>query len=619
MTITPVGFTPFAGSVGGLTHVSPFTHRDNATFLTILKGIIDYINTTQVPHFNAELQRIIDEFNTSLNNTRADWFEMFNDFIINIEAELSALNDTSVANLLADAESATGTKIRDLFGYEYNVKHYGALGNGNAGDDAVAIRNTINAAAAAAIALGGKTTVIIPPGRYRMARGTELSWVFPGDGQFSKYWLEVPSNVIIQGAGGVIVYDCDYDNRTVVFYVSGSNVVFDNVITEDIYNMAGGSRPTGIPIAGGDAYDASLAVNLSNIVIRNCTFIRPWYPTKFGATKENGTTTITDVAIYNCLSQGEPASAASGGYNFTSRVPGRVKGVTVNGNRCFDVTVSAAIGLYGVHDFTVTGNRLRGSNINGAGIQTENGAFNGTISGNVLIDHYNHVWLDDSNDITVSGNKMRNTTADNSFKGVRITYQGFDGDISHKSGDHQITGNNLKNCAICTESFSNPQAGGTPSIGSVSITGNTLNLDGAVIQHGIRTGSADAVLIADNTVTGASLISIRLAPNIGQEPIVVGNLTRKIGAEASVGIDIITLNASHPIVSDNRFVNGEAATLTYVSSRVGTGKIIRGTGAPEDAVSGNPGDLFINKTATSAANALYAKTNTGLVGWASLG
>lgn len=612
MTITPTGFSPFVGSVGDLTRVSPFSHRDNATFLHILKGIIDYINKTLGPHVDDEIQRITDEFNAALESNRAAWQEYFDQFIIDIEAQLATLNDVSVANLLADAESATGTKIRELFGYEYNVRHYGALGNGNAGNDTVAIRNTINAAAAAAIVLGAKTTVIIPPGRYRLARGTELTWVFPGDGQFSKYWLEVPSNVTIQGKGGTLVYDCDYDNRTVVFWVSGSNIVFDGVITEDIYNMAGGSRPTGIPIAGGDAYDANSA-SISNVKIRNCTFIRPWYPTKFGVTKSAGTATVTAVHITNCNSIGEPASVSSGGYNFVSKGPGRITNVSVTDSYCYDVTVSAAAGFYGVWDFKATNNYFRGSNINGGGIQTENGARNGVIVGNDLIDHYNHVWLDDSNHMTVSSNNMRNAAPDNSFKAVRVTYQGFDDDISHKSGDHIIASNNAINCYIASESFSNPQPGGVPTLGDVIIHSNILELDGSVIQYGIRVGLADGVILGTNIVKGASITNIRLSPSIGQEIIVNANLTKKVGAETSVGFDIINANAVHPLVSNNRFVNAIQAGLTYISGRIGDMKIISGVGAP--AMSGNPGDLYTDRAATTSTNTLYVKHDVGLLGW----
>jgi len=611
--------TGFPFNVGPLNNIQPFTYRDQTSHMAMLEKLRVYINDVLRPEFNDEMQRIIDKFQEGLTNAEntvtnslADWTARFDQFMEDVTAEIALLNDEAVKDLLNDALSETGVAIRQLFGWEFNIRHYGAVGD-NTANDVAAIRAALAAAGTAATLNGGQTTVIIPPGKYRAPRGSELTWVFPGDGQFSKRFFDIPANVRIKGEGGVITYDCDYDNRAVIFYVSGSNVTIDGLRTEDTYNMAGGSRPTGIPVAGGDAYDATFEGVLSNVNILNCEFKRPWYPTKFGMTKDNGEATISGVHITNCASYGEPTSVSSGGFNFVSKGPGRVKDVSVVNSRCYDVTVSAAIGLYGIHDFVVTGNYARGSNINGGGIQTENGAFNGTISGNTLVDHYNHVWLDDSNDIVVSGNKMSNSTPDNNFKAVRMTYQGFDNDISHKAGDFTIVGNNAKNSHICTESFSNPQAGGVPTMGDVTIANNTLHLDGSVVQIGIRTGSADSVNITGNIVKGASVTSIRLAPNTGQEVVVTGNTTKKIGAETSVGLDIITANAVHPLVSNNRFANGIAAALTYVSARIGDMKIISGIGAP--AMSGNPGDLYTDRQATLSTNVLYVKSDVGLLGW----
>jgi len=612
MTITPTGFSPYAGSIGPLNRVTPFTHRDNATFLTILKGLVDYINETLTVETDNELERIITEFNNALNQKGSDWFDLFNEFIENIEAQIAVLNDESVAGLIADKTSVTGLKIRELFGYEFNPRDYGALGDGVA-NDVPAIRAALAAAGVASALDNVQSTVVLTPGEYECPVSEELVWVFPGDGQFSKRFFDVPPNVRVKGEGGVITYTCSYDDRAVIFFTTGSNTTYETLKFRDKYDMAGGSRPTGIPIAGGDAYDATIEGTIENIVVDGCEFNRPWHPTKFGMTKTSGTGAFKNITIKNNKSYGEKLSTSSGGYNFVSKGPGRITDVKVLGNSCYDVTVSAAVGLYGVHDFVVDGNSLFGSNINGGGVQTENGAFNGVISDNLLVDHFNHVWLDDSNDITVTGNKMRNTTPDNNAKAVRMTYQGFDNDISHKAGDFTIVGNNAKNCHICTELFSVPQAGGVPTMGAVTIANNHLNLDGTVVQIGIRTGSADSVNITGNTVKGASSISIRLSPNLGQEIIVTNNLTKKVGAESSVGLDIITAEAVHPLVANNRFVNNIAAGLTYVSGRIGDMKIISGTGAP--TMSGNPGDWYSNRSAATSDTALYVKSDVGLLGW----
>lgn len=614
--------TTFPYEMTPLANISPASYRDGTTFMRDLLLLQTWINDSLVPEFNTGIGNAINEFQKGIENAeltvteaKAGWDEKFDDFIADVIAQLAALNDASVAALLDNPNSAAGQKIRDLFGYEFNVKHYGAKGDGVT-NDVVAIRTAIAAAGVAAVAKGSRTTVIFPPGEYWCPPGSELSWVFPGDGQFSKRFFDVPGNVRIKGEGGVIKYNCSYDTRAVIFFFTGSSIHARGLGFNDVYDMAGGSRPTGIPFACGDAYDATMDGTYSNFVIEECEFNRPWHPTKFGMTKANGTGKITGVKIRNNRSQGEPLSTSSGGYNFVSKGPGRITDVTVSGNQCYDVTVSAAIGLYGVHDFVVVGNLCRGSNINGGGVQTENGSFNGTIADNTLIDHYNHVWLDDSNDITVSGNRMRNTNPDDQFKGVRLTYQGFDGDISHKSGDFQVTGNSMKNCYICTEAFSNPQAGGTPTMGDVNIVGNLLSLDGAVINIGIRTGAADTINIANNLIKGAKTQSIRVSPSVGQLLSITGNTTKKVGAETSVGLDILNLNIANPLVANNRFENGEQVGMTYVSARIGDTKITKVNVSPlTTPISGKPGDIALNVNATSSADVLFVKSGTGLVGW----
>lgn len=136
MTITPVGFTPFAGNVGDLTHVTPFTHRDNATFLTILKGIIDYINKTQVPHFNSELQRIIDELNDAIALNGAEWQNKFDEMIANITAEIGELNDAALAGLLEDTESSVYTALIQSRTGVFAGPAWGVVGDGVTNDAA---------------------------------------------------------------------------------------------------------------------------------------------------------------------------------------------------------------------------------------------------------------------------------------------------------------------------------------------------------------------------------------------------------------------------------------------------------------------------------------------------
>lgn len=624
MSIPPVGsplqnVLPFPFVMEPLTPIQPFSYRDGMTYAKLQENLRLYVDEYVIVEFNDKMTSMWKEFQNGIKNSedtvsgiKTDWQALFDGFMANVVAELTALNDQAVTNLVNNPATLFGAAIRKLYGWEFNVKHYGAVGDGVT-SDVSAIRAALAAAGAAAILNQGQPTVIFPPGDYWLPVGETLSWVFVGDGQFSKRFFDVPGNVRLRGEGGRISYKCSYDDRAVIFFTTGSNIVFERMKFNDKYDMAGGSRPTSLPIAGGDAYDATIEGIYRNITIDGCEFNRPWYPTKFAMTKVNGTGEFRDITIRNSKSYGEPLSTSSGGFNFTSKGPGRIRDVMTNNNKVYNVTVSAAIGFYGVWDFISNANYLEGSTINGGGVQTENGAKNGVITANNFINHFNHVWLDDSNHMTVTANNMRNDTPDDNYKAVRITYQGYDNDISHKSGDHLVSGNNTINAYIASESFSNPQPGGTPTLGDVIIGTNLMELDGVIIKYGIRTGQADGLIIATNLVKGAATTNIRLSPSIGQEIIANANLTKKIGAEASVGFDIINANAAHPLVANNRFVNLIQPGLTYVSARVGDMKISSGTGVPN--ISGNPGDLFTRRDASSSADVLYVKSGIGQLGW----
>ena len=89
-------------------NISPFTYRDGETYLEILYRLRNYITGIDgagglVNEFTLELDRIIAEFNDGL----ATWDARFDAFIANITAELRALNDEAMADLIIDTATAT--------------------------------------------------------------------------------------------------------------------------------------------------------------------------------------------------------------------------------------------------------------------------------------------------------------------------------------------------------------------------------------------------------------------------------------------------------------------------------------------------------------------------------
>lgn len=93
MVLTTTGFTPFTGRVGELTRVSPFTHRDNETFLGILTGIVNYLKEGGTLHaeLETELQRIITEFNDGLNI----WDARFDALMLALIDQIQELNEAA--------------------------------------------------------------------------------------------------------------------------------------------------------------------------------------------------------------------------------------------------------------------------------------------------------------------------------------------------------------------------------------------------------------------------------------------------------------------------------------------------------------------------------------------
>lgn len=636
----PFGPNPFPRGRVPLSNVVPFTYRDGMTFLELLEETRSWINGTLIPELNGNVgdwtdlfsDRVVGVENRVIENETV-FQETLNGFIADVESNMAVLNDSGFAGVVADPESKTAkaidgfvdstvaektahleTLISDGIGDKVgkgdlflNVKDFGAKGDGIT-DDTLPIREAIDAAN-----LDGGT-VFFPAGTYWIPRGGHMLHDYPGPSQFPRYVFKVKNNVSIIGQGATLTDDVDYESRRVLFYLQGSNIKIEGITTRSVYNMVNGSRPTQISIGMGDGFDNATLGHYENISILNCNFFRAWHPVKFNFNGGSGST-VKSITVQGCTNDGEPLSTSSGGYNFMCVPARRIQDVTVIGCKSRNMSVSANIGYYGVADGSITGNVCQGSKIDGAGIQTENGADNITITGNTLIDNFNHVWTDDSTNITISGNTMRNKDVNTAYKGVRITYQGYNEDPSKYVDNITATANILTNCFIAHEAFGTQWAGGTSLLGSVQFIGNIISLDGVTNNIGIQSGVCDSVIIANNKIMGAATISIRIAPRSGEVIVIEGNITRKRGNESSVGLDILNTLAVTPTVSNNRFDNGLPTTLTFVSTLVGSTQIISGTGEPGERIGATPGSLYMRRDASEATKSLYVKTGPGLLGW----
>jgi hypothetical protein len=63
-----MAITDFPFRIGPINNITPFTYRDGVTYLEILYKLRDYVNETLRPEFDAEMERIIEEFNAGIAN-----------------------------------------------------------------------------------------------------------------------------------------------------------------------------------------------------------------------------------------------------------------------------------------------------------------------------------------------------------------------------------------------------------------------------------------------------------------------------------------------------------------------------------------------------------------------
>jgi hypothetical protein len=189
------------------------------------------------------------------------------------------------------APSAEANKLRDAVNKMqlgernriFNVKNYGAAGDGTT-DDTAAINNAINAATV----LGG--TVFFPPGSYRLATAATLNP--PGDAAT----VILKSNVQIVGSGrGATI---------LVGAVSGGNM---NGI-HSAYGAANISvRDLTIDNSAMDEADGIKIVNASRVVVENVEVI--------GGRQGFQVIMSSDVLISNCIAREQKRNIAGGTSN----------------------------------------------------------------------------------------------------------------------------------------------------------------------------------------------------------------------------------------------------------------------------------------------------------------
>lgn len=108
MTFTGMPKYEWEKGMSPMSHVVPFTYKDGMTFLELLKSFQWFINEQLVPELNKridDVNAIIDEELAKFADVSESWQTAFDEFMANVNAELRALNDEAVSQLVADAGS----------------------------------------------------------------------------------------------------------------------------------------------------------------------------------------------------------------------------------------------------------------------------------------------------------------------------------------------------------------------------------------------------------------------------------------------------------------------------------------------------------------------------------
>lgn len=187
-----------------LNNITPFTRVDGWSFLEVLEGLRNYIVNTLVPEIDDDFEKItiqlnewFEQYTIDFQGLKDEWQKLFDDFMDDIVAQLEALNDQAMANLIRDIQSKTREALDEQYNLVYNVRSYGAKGDG--------VTNDQLAVQAAVDAMNGNPGVLgFPAGEYTWNEAIQLH-----------------SGVTVQSFGGELVKKTAGGNAAFFSLLSG--------------------------------------------------------------------------------------------------------------------------------------------------------------------------------------------------------------------------------------------------------------------------------------------------------------------------------------------------------------------------------------------------------------
>ena len=449
----------------------------------------------------------------------------------------------TVPGLAAKAVDANVVHKGDLF---YNVKDYGAKGDGTT-DDTAAIQAAVGAA-------GANSTLYFPAATYKTtglnANQTGQTWIISGGATIAlANAANAPTitvsvaNVTIQGPG---ILNGNNTNQT------SSNT--------GIWITPAATNATIFQVTVANAYGTGIIFNGQHTTIRNCVITNSQATGIFG---QPGSSDLLDITIEdNLIDRSMVSTSAPGGYGImihgapTNPTPLFVRRPKVNSNRVLlpASPTNTCIGIElwgGVNDGTVDSNVVDGGTM---GISLDRTQYS-AVTGNVIVaPSGNGIELASSNLCAVTGNTV---------DGGGVTLTGIDLDGNAGPSDSNISTNTVSGCTFagifvliathtaivgntvyCTNTTPPiyVQGSGTPLAMHTTITGNQLYGNNQRLDAIVFDGSNGAV-VSGNTADGFTRSFVILY----------------IGSSAT--IDDIHLGSNHLVNCAGLLIAGGAAII----------------------------------------------------------
>ena len=154
-----------------LNNMTPFTRVDGWSFLEVLEGLRYHIVNVMTPELDkmiAGWKEAYEKLLKDIEDKYDEWDDRFDAFMADVVAQLEALNDQAVANLIRNSLSQTAIALQEKFVEHHSkeffidIAEYGAKQDGSDSADAIEAANAIAASQGKTLVASGTYSIKRP-------------------------------------------------------------------------------------------------------------------------------------------------------------------------------------------------------------------------------------------------------------------------------------------------------------------------------------------------------------------------------------------------------------------------------------------------------------------------